>query len=360
MTLNIFKKIFLLSLIFLLVPFLTGCVNVQIGSQDGGVFRSSDKGETWQQIVFAERIKKKKIKTISHVNVTQMVFNPLDSRIIYLATRENGAFFSENKGEKWNPLLAIRGEIKAIAPDPESKNIIYLTTGQKILKTTNQGKEWYQIYLETKPGHFITCLAIDPLNPNKIYAGISDGRLIRSFDAGKSWKIIHDFQTHIKQILINKKNPQIIYLATTNSGVFRTTDSGQNWQEITENLEANYPGIKNFKIAILDQTKTDALMIATQHGLLKTNDGGRNWQPLKLLTQPGAITIYSLALNPKNSQEIYYGTARALYKSTDGGLTWITKSLPTKRVAFCLLVDPYDPEIVFLGATKIKNQQNSR
>ena len=353
MTASNMKKNLFILLILILPLLLTGCVDVRIAGKDGGVFRSPDKGEIWQQKVFVERIKKKQIKTIANANISQMIFHPIDSKTIYLTTREDGAWLTEDGGEKWSPLFTTNGRIDGFVPHPKSKNIIYLSQGQRIFKTTDGGKEWAPIYLETKLEQFITFLAIDFYDPKKIYAGISDGRLIRSLDEGESWKIVKDFEGYIKQILINPKDTRIIYVVVSGKGIFRSADTGKTWQEINAGLN-NYSGAKQIQIAIFDQTQSDALMIASLYGLLKTNDGGKTWQPLKLLTQPGTIFIYSLALNPKNSREIYYGTGRALYKSDDGGSTWITKSLPTGRAASYLLVDPDDPDMIYLGAGKVK------
>lgn len=339
---------------FLIIPILlTGCINIRVSGKDGGVFKSVDKAETWEQKVFVERIKEKKIKTIANINVLEMFFHPHDSKTIYLTTREDGAWVTEDGGERWINIFSEKGQIRTLAPHPQSKNIIYLAKGQRLFKTTDKGENWQQVYLEIMPEQTITYVIVDYLDPDKIYIGISDGRLIRSIDSGKSWRILKDFKTYIKQILINKKDTRIIYVVT-DKGLQKSTDLGASWEDLSDNLRAFHTEATNIKVVIFDQTLHDALVLASRYGILKSDDGGKTWQLLLLLLRPGTMPLYSLAMNPKDSQEIYYGTSRALYKSNNGGWSWTPKSLPTGRAASALLVNYDDPNVVYLGVKKIK------
>ncbi len=94
--------------------------------------------------------------------------------------------------------------------------------------------------------------------------------------------------------------------------------------------------------------------MASKYGLLRTRDGGKNWQAINLLTPPGSVDIFSLAINPQNGNEIYYGTSSTFYKTVNGGEKWITKRLPTTRATSFLLVDFKNPNVIYLGTKKIK------
>ena len=358
------KKNLLLFISFLLIlPLIGGsCLEIKIrtGKADGGVFKSVDKGETWEQKVFVRQIKKKKVETIGYVNVYKLRFDPQNSQTVYLASREDGLYVTYNGGDKWYYLSPFKGRIDDVVVHPKSRNIIYLARGNKIYKTTNGGESWGNVYLESLPNRRINCLAIDSYDPKKVYAGISDGRLIRSVDAGESWEAIANFKDNIAQILINKNDTRIIYVATSSTGIYRTADRGNTWQNITVNDKREdlreFHGIREFRAAVFDQTKFDSLVIATRYGLLRTDNGGKSWQAYKLLTLPGTILINSLAVNPKNNQEIYYITNHTLFKTDDGGENWVTRALPTSRIGCALLVNPEHPQILFLGVYKPKKK----
>jgi len=352
------KKFFSVVIILFFITVITitncGCIRIKRKQDDGGVFKSLDRIERWEQKVFVSKTKKKEI-TIASVNVETMVFNPQDSQTIYIGTSEDGMYVTYNGGEEWKNILTKTGYIGLIAVDPKDSNIIYVVRGTRILKTKDGGQNWKQVYLETVPKQSVTAIAIDSYNPSIVYVGISDGRILKSINYGQSWTAIRTpkRKNKVMQILINPKNTNIVYVATASNGIFKSTDGGQTWKDVSDGLK-KYPGSKYFKFGIIDSIKSDALIIVTKYGLIKTDDGGSSWQGIKLLTSPGTTEIYSLIINPLDSNEIYYGTASAIYKTSDGGQTWMAKSLPTKRAASYLLVDPRNTSVIYLGVKKIK------
>lgn len=346
---------FSLALVLLISLFtLTGCITIITKKTDGGIYKSFNKADTWEPKSFVSQFKKK-IVTISDVNVKTIALSPQDSNFIYLGTIENGLYASFDGGEKWSSVLTNKGRIESIAFDPLAPAIAYISQGSKIFKTSNKGENWEEVYLEAGQ-QVINYLAVDPKDTNKIYAGLKDGRLLKSLDYGKTWQVVNDFENEIRQVLINKNNPSIIYVGTTDEGFYRSSDQGLTWQDLTKE-EGKFSGIRNFIIGVFDSTKPDALIIATRYGLLKTDDGGKTWQEIKLLTLPEKANIVSLTINPSNANEIYYGTDGkygALFKTDDGGKTWKTIPLPSPRAPFYLAIDHYNPDIIYLGVYKIK------
>lgn len=345
------EKLFLASVLVILLFGLTGCITIKTGKNEGGVYKSFNKADTWEPKSFVSQFKKK-IVTISDVNVKTIALSPQDSNFIYLGTVGNGLYVSFDGGEKWSNVLTNKGQIESIAFDPLSPTIAYVSQGSKIFKTSNQGKNWEEVYLEAGQ-QIINCLAVDSKETNKIYAGLKDGRLLKSLDYGKTWKVANNFENEIKQVLINQNNPSIVYAGTLDKGFYKSLDQGSTWQNLTEE-EGKFSGIKKFKIAVFDSTKADALIIATKYGLLKTDDGGKIWQEIKLLTLPGKVDILSLTINPSKANEIYYGAKDALFKTDDSGKTWKTIPLPSPRAPFYLAIDHYNPDIIYLGVYKIK------
>src|SRR6266481_6424249 len=94
-------------------------------------------------------------------------------------------------------------------------------------------------------------------------------------------------------------------------------------------------------------------------GVWKTNDAGRAWNPI-FDSQPVA-SIGAIAIAPSNPEIIYVGSGEAdmrssisagngMYKSTDGGKTWANIGLADSRQIGRILVDPKDPNKVFVAA----------
>src|SRR5216683_54761 len=94
-------------------------------------------------------------------------------------------------------------------------------------------------------------------------------------------------------------------------------------------------------------------------GVWKTNDAGRTWNPI-FDSQPVA-SIGAIALAPSNPEIIYVGSGEAdmrssistgngMYKSNDGGKTWVLIGLADSRQIGRILIDPKDPNKLYVAA----------
>lgn len=349
------KKV--LILLPFLPLFLAGCL-ISVKTEqaaDGGVYKSSDQGDTWAAVSSVYRVGEA-VRSFASSDITAMVVDPTDRQAIYVGTADGDLFYTYNGGEAWSQSLAKVGKINAIAVDPAARCVIYAAIDNRVYKSTDCSRHWDYQLIETRDDdkNQITALAIDPYNPRVIYAGTSNSGLFMSDDSAYSWRVNRNFPGRIAKILINPKNANIIYVATAGQGVFKSIDHGQSWRDIFEGkLEQNKKEIFSYRELILDPTVDDGLFYATDYGLVRSANGGETWQELKLLTQPKTTAIYSLAINPKNGNEIFYGTAEAFYRSSDNGLNWTTRKLPGSRAAKYLLIDPQNPKILFLGVKKV-------
>ncbi len=349
------KKLFLI--ILLIIPLLTlgAACDIKIGKKvtpGGGVFKSANQGNDWLTKSAIPMVGND--LSITNVNALNLVMDPQDHQALYLGTLENGLFYTYNGAEGWSQVSQLnKGKISAIMVDPADKCNIYAATGNKILKSIDCSRSWQEVYFETRVQQEITDLSIDAYNPKIIYAGTSVGDLLKSTDGGKSWATIERFKSAIERIVINYSDTRVIYIATHDKGIFKTVNGGTDWLNLEAGLKG-FPGGKEVIDLIQDKTQRDVLIAASKYGLLKTADGGTIWQAIELLTPPNGAVIYSLAIDPKNGNNIYYGTATTFYKSIDGGKNWVTKKLPTDKAASVLLVDFADSNVIYLGSKKLK------
>jgi len=350
------KKIKTLFILVLTVFLLSGCISIKgDGIADGGVFKSEDKGDNWQQRVLIPSISGEP-GSISGTNIISMTLDPQDHKAIYVGTEGDGLFFSYNSALSWFKAggLPDKAPVYDVAVDPKSKCTIYVAIGNSIYKSMDCNRTWSRIYFETDVSKKINNIEIDWFNPNMVYASTSTGDLLKTSDGGRSWSPVNKFKRDIKDLKISNIDSRVVYVLVRNRGVYKTTDGGANWSDVNEGLKELSKAME-VKEIVIDQSKKegqDSMIISTAGGLFKSDDGGTTWSEITLLT---LTEIYSLAVNPKNFNDIYYGTATTFYSSNDGGQNWTTKKLSTSRVANKLLVDFEKPEVIFMGAKKIES-----
>jgi len=145
-------------------------------------------------------------------------------------------------------------------------------------------------------------IAIDPTNPNTIYAGSATGGVWKTTDGGQSWASLTDLLPvlTIGSLVMDPTNPQILYAGTGEA----TGNSNQI------NDEATGEGVGD--------------------GVFKTTNGGTTWTQLAGAATLGGF-IPSLAVSPTRPSNIYAATSNGLFVSTDAGNTW-TQALSTQQV----------------------------
>lgn len=272
------------------------------------------------------------------------------------------------EGMKWRLVGPFRGgrSVACVGSQQRPDEYYFGATGGGIWKSTDSGENWHCVsdgFLNTSS---VGALAIDPTNPDVVYAGtgerdirgdisIGDG-VYKSTDAGKSWTHIglKECDT-ISRIVVDPKNPQNIYVAAfghvyvkrnldtgkvtadPNRGVYKSTDGGQTWTRVLYRNEVS--GAVDLCIDPSDpQTLYAALWEAWRtpymlnsggpgSGLFKTTDGGKNWTEITRAPglpsgMVGKIGVSVSPVNPKRVWAHIEALDGGIYRSDDGGATF--------------------------------------
>jgi photosystem II stability/assembly factor-like uncharacterized protein len=351
------KKIIFFSLLSSLLFFGVGCVSFSgsglSSGADGGIFKSTDKGDNWTQKVAVSTASTDK-QTIGGVNVVSIVQDPQDSNAIYIGTANSGLFYSYDGGDSWQrPAQLSSGRVASVAVHPKDKCIVYATSTNRLLKSEDCSRTWSVVYLDARLDRQTTTVVVDFFNPNIVWVATDAGDVLKSIDNGRSWSNSETFKSAILKMAIVSSDSRRIYVATKTHGVWRTDNGGDDWIDLSSKYDT-FSGALEFFDLVVGKSDPAVVIMANRYGLLRSRDFGDSWEGVDLLTPPRSTLIYSVAIDPKDVNAIYYGTAITFYQSPNGGVNWIPKKLPTTRTATVLQVDNVNSSVLYMGVTKIK------
>lgn len=248
------------------------------------------------------------------------------------------------------------GRIADIVIHPEDENTWYVAIGSGgIWKTENSGTTWAAIF-EEQGTYSMGCLALDPSNPEVIWAGTGEnvgGRhvgygdgIYRSADGGKSWKNKGlKNSEHLSKIIIHPNDPNTLWVAAQGPlwskggerGVFKTTDGGASWKQVLGDQE--WTGATDL---VIDPRHPDRLYAATwqRHrtiaaymgggpntAIYRSEDGGESWEKLSSGLPKGNMGKIGLAISPQQPDVVYAAIeldrrSGGVFRSENRGAHW--------------------------------------
>jgi len=351
-------------------------------SEDRGVYKSTDGGETWDKIFYVA----------PNTGCSELVMDPNNPDVLYAAMWEfrrtawsfssggdnSGLYKSADGGKTWDKIHNgfPSGQLGrfAIAVAPSDTDILYtLVESEKdedkgLYKSEDAGNSWTQLNsdfgLVVRPFYF-SRIVVDPRNPDVIVKAGLFGSISR--DGGKTFKNLGNMHADIHDIAFDINDSDRMYVGT-DGGVYRTWDGGST-MEIVESI----PVSQFYHISIDDDEPYNVYGGLQDNGSWvgpSSSPGGieaRDWDPLgygdgfRVLKHPTKNIIYSemqgaenvwrydrdrnqtktiqplpaegdpkLRFNwnapmavSKNNPDRFYMGSQFLHKSDDMGDTWV-------------------------------------
>lgn len=259
--------------------------------------------------------------------IRSMAIHPTNGDIVYAGAAEGGLWRSTDAGQSWYPLMQHEDSIAvgAIAIDPANPDIVYVGTGEPtwwpgyegagVLKSTDGGTTWSSTGAMDN-GH-IARLAIDPTNTNIVYCAGFHGGLYKTTNGGTNWSLIK--AGDVTDFALNSNSTNTLYAGVRNDGVYKSTDSGMAWTKLAGGL----PAMASQRVMLSHSPSSPQTIYAKlDQTVYKTTDGGTSWTNMG--NHGGNTYGYwcnYVAVDPTNP-DIVFAAGVSLERSTDGGTTW--------------------------------------
>lgn len=319
-----------------------------VGSASGGVWKTKNGGVTFEP-VFDDYT----------MSIGAVAIDQAHPDTVWVGTGEGcprnsvsvgtGLYRTTDGGESWKFMgLANTERIPKVVVDPTNSSVVYVAAlghlwnaneDRGVYKTTDGGTTWNRVlFVDKNTG--CADLAIDPQNPQILYAAMWDYRrsadfftsggkgsgLYKTSDGGATWtRLTNGLPTgELGRIglSVSRSNPKYVYavIECKDNALYRSTDRGETWTKTSTSFNVQ---ARPFYFSHLAVDPTDSLRVFKPGVTLSvTDDGGESF------TSPfrGGGNVHSdmhtLWIDPNNHEYMLVGTDGGVYETRDRGNTW--------------------------------------
>ncbi|MFW5901151.1 MAG: VPS10 domain-containing protein [bacterium] len=355
---------------------------VAVGS--GGVWKTVNSGTTWEPI-FDDQ---------SSYSIGCVTIDPHNPKRIWVGTGENiggrhvgygdGIYLSEDGGQSWENMgLKESQHISKIIVHPENPRTLWVAAqgplwssgGQRgLFKTTDGGKNWNNV-LNPDEWTGVTDVAIDPRNPDRLYAatwqrhrteaiymgGGPGSGIYRSEDGGQNWKKLTkglpDKDMGKIGLAISPQKPDVVYAAIETErrkgGIWRSDDRGAHWEKRSDKVSGG-TGPHYYQELYASPHQFDKIYLADV--VLEVSDnGGKTFS--RINSDNIHVDHHALAFRRDEPGYRLLGSDGGLYESFDEGNTWrFIDNLPVTQF-YKIALDDKKPFYNIYGGTQDNNTQ---
>ena len=319
-----------------------------MGATGGGVWKTEDAGSTWRPV----SDKFFKTGSVGAIAVAESDHNVVYAGMGESAIRGNvshgdGVYRSTDRGKTWQSMgLAETRQISRVRVHPSDPNLVYVAAQghvwgpnpeRGVYRSKDGGKTWEKVlFVSDKTGASDLCM--DPTNPRILYAGMwqvmrkpwalesggTEGGLFRSTDGGDTWKKLAgglpEGVVGNVGVAISPVNPNRIWalVEAEKGGVYRSDDGGEKWTLV--NSDNNLRQRAWYYTKIYADTKSAETVYVLNVQMQRSNDGGKSFATIG--TNHG--DHHDLWIDPDVSTRMIVGDDGGGAVSVDNGASWST------------------------------------
>ena len=283
--------------------------NTLYAGTNGNLFYSIDSGDSWQQLAHFQ----------GEIGISGVAF--IGDTIYIGRYTEKSVFFSNDKGKSWTPVgsgLAVREGPSLIA----SETILFAKTQRQLFRLKAGEKSWTKLIIkDPSKRDAVSDITKFVVSDEVVYAA-ADGGLFRSTDTGNLWRSIKpEAMQHFYGELAAVGNT-VFYIGSgfADGRVFRSTDAGNSWTMSTTT------SLTNQTILSIVALSEETLYVGTTDGVFRSTDGGESWTQTNtgiINTGIEDLVFFRNALYTITGDGIVKSVDGGTVKSADGGNSWV-------------------------------------
>ncbi len=317
---------------------------------EGGLLRQADGEDAWEDISAG---------LPGNPQVRALLLKANDPAVVFAGTQD-GVYRSADRGASWQRLSdpAEGREVWSLAANPSDANTIFAGYEPCAIARSRDGGETWEDMDTSKVifphittympplGKRVIGIAIDPVDPNNMYAAIEVGGLLASHDGGETWAQLMDGPylrnntLDLHQVQVSAADHGTVQIATQ-IAMFRGRQQGTRWEHVQ--VQDMFNGGSYCRDLLVAPDDANTIYLASGAGggaappdtvpegaLFRSRDVGETWERLDLGDVPPG-RMMQVAIDPAAPARLSCASySGEVYSSSDRGQTWQKSMLPVE------------------------------
>ncbi len=243
--------------------------------------------------------------------------------------------------------------MQAITVHPTNPDVVYVGTQNGPYRSVDRGERWERLPFPEDGGE-VWSILVHPTRPRTLLAGTSPVGIFRSDDDGATWRrlpkavqterVKMPFACRVMRMAIDPAQPEHIYAALEVGGAMRSLDGGETWEDGSADL-VKLSDLPHLKSRIVSDSEMEGMLdghalcvsgaasgtvfLALRMGLFRSTDRAAHWRDMEVGRFSPLTYSRDIRVSPQDPRVLYACLSPAarsedgsLYRSGDLGETW--------------------------------------